>query len=103
MQELIELYNKAIEYYSAFDNDKHLEYLSKLQELFKGDQMKEVSKEEEKKESDSKQSVDKFKEEQKNKSQVVQEPIVINQQSQETGQSANNQQKQENKDENSIQ
>lgn len=51
MQELMELYNKAIEYYSAFDNDKHLEYLEKLQMLFRGEQLQQVvAKEEEKKE-----------------------------------------------------
>ena len=31
---LMELYNKAIVYYSALSNEKHLEYLSKLQKLF---------------------------------------------------------------------
>lgn len=30
ISDLMELYNKAIEYYSAFNNDKHLEYLQKL-------------------------------------------------------------------------
>lgn len=31
---LMELYNKAIVYYSALSNEKHLEYLQKLQKLF---------------------------------------------------------------------
>lgn len=31
---LIALYNKAVEYYSALNDDKHLEYLIKLQKLF---------------------------------------------------------------------
>jgi hypothetical protein len=31
---LIALYNKAVEYYSALNDDKHLEYLMKLQKLF---------------------------------------------------------------------
>ena len=32
--ELIELYKKAIEYFSAFDDSKHMEFLQKLQRLF---------------------------------------------------------------------
>lgn len=31
---LIALYNKAVEYYSALNDDKHLDYLIKLQKLF---------------------------------------------------------------------
>jgi hypothetical protein len=31
---LIALYNKAVEYYSALNDDKHMMYLSKLQKLF---------------------------------------------------------------------
>ena len=34
-QHLIALYNKAVEYYSALDDDRHLEYLMKLQTLLK--------------------------------------------------------------------
>ena len=30
VQHIISLYNKAIEYYSAFNNEKHFEYLQKL-------------------------------------------------------------------------
>ena len=35
----MQLYNKAIEYYSAFNDEKHFEYLGKLQKLFKDDQV----------------------------------------------------------------
>ena len=31
---LIALYNKAVEYYSALNDDRHMEYLMKLQKLF---------------------------------------------------------------------
>jgi len=31
---LIALYNKAVEYYSALNDDKHLEYLMKVKKLF---------------------------------------------------------------------
>lgn len=31
---LIALYNKAVEYYSALNDDKHLQYLMKVKELF---------------------------------------------------------------------
>jgi hypothetical protein len=34
---LMELYNKAIVYYSALSDEKHLEYLQKLQRLFSDD------------------------------------------------------------------
>ena len=34
---LIALYNKAVEYYSALDDDKHVEYLIKLQKLLAND------------------------------------------------------------------
>ena len=34
VQHLIMLYNKAIEYYSALNDEKHLEFLQKLQKLF---------------------------------------------------------------------
>ncbi len=34
MDNLMELYNKAIVYYSALSNEKHLEYVIKLQKLF---------------------------------------------------------------------
>jgi len=34
IQHLIMLYNKAIEYYSALNDDRHLEYLEKLQNMF---------------------------------------------------------------------
>jgi hypothetical protein len=34
VQHLIMLYNKVIEYYSALNDERHLEYLQKLQKLF---------------------------------------------------------------------
>lgn len=34
VQQLIMLYNKAIEYYSALNDEKHMAYLQKLQKLF---------------------------------------------------------------------
>jgi hypothetical protein len=33
-EELIEMYNKAIIYYSAVSNDRHKEFLEKLKKLF---------------------------------------------------------------------
>ena len=39
------LYNKAIEYYSAFNDEKHFEYLQKLQQLFKNDQVQTIIEE----------------------------------------------------------
>ena len=36
---LMELYNKAIVYYSALSDEKHLEYLQKLQKLFSDDRV----------------------------------------------------------------
>ena len=36
---LIPLYNKAIEYYSALNNEKHIEFLQKLQRLFIDDRI----------------------------------------------------------------
>ena len=41
-QNLIALYNKAVEYYSALDDDRHLEYLMKLQNLLKDETMQQV-------------------------------------------------------------
>jgi hypothetical protein len=38
----MELYNKAIVYYSALSNEKHLEYVQKLQELFKNDRVQKI-------------------------------------------------------------
>lgn len=38
-QHLIALYNKAVEYYSALDDDRHIEYLMKLQALLKDEQL----------------------------------------------------------------
>ncbi len=37
VQHLIMLYNKVIEYYSALNDERHLEYLLKLQKLFQDD------------------------------------------------------------------
>ena len=34
-QHLIALYNKAVEYYSALDDERHIEFLMKLQNLLK--------------------------------------------------------------------
>jgi hypothetical protein len=36
------LYNKAIEYYSALNDEKHLEYLGKLQKLFVDDRIQKL-------------------------------------------------------------
>ena len=38
-QHLIALYNKAVEYYSALNDDRHLEYLMKLQSLFTNEKL----------------------------------------------------------------
>jgi len=39
VQNLIGLYNKAIEYYSAINDEKHIEYLQKLQKMFANEEM----------------------------------------------------------------
>jgi len=39
VQHLISLYNKAIEYYSAMNDERHIEYLQKLQNLLLDDKM----------------------------------------------------------------
>jgi len=39
---LIALYNKAVEYYSALNDDRHLEYLMKLQGLFTNEKLQAV-------------------------------------------------------------
>lgn len=36
---LIALYNKAVEYYSALNDDRHMEYLMKVKQLFTDDQL----------------------------------------------------------------
>jgi hypothetical protein len=41
-QHLIALYNKAVEFYSALDDDRHLEYLMKLQTLLKDETLQQV-------------------------------------------------------------
>ena len=41
-QHLIALYNKAVEYYSALDDERHLEYLMKLQNLLKDETLQQV-------------------------------------------------------------
>lgn len=38
-QHLIALYNQAVEYYSALDDDRHMEYLMKLQTLLKDERL----------------------------------------------------------------
>ena len=42
IQHLIMLYNKAIEYYSALNDEKHLMYLQKLQKLFQDDKIQRL-------------------------------------------------------------
>lgn len=42
VQQLISLYNKAIEYYSAMNDEKHIEYLKKLQFLLVDDRMQKI-------------------------------------------------------------
>jgi hypothetical protein len=42
VQHLIILYNKVIEYYSALNDEKHLEYLQKLQRLFKDESIQRL-------------------------------------------------------------
>ena len=41
-QHLIALYNKAVEYYSALDDDRHFQYLMKLQDMLKNEVLQEV-------------------------------------------------------------
>lgn len=41
-QHLIALYNKAVEYYSALNDERHLEYLMKLQKLFQNESLQAV-------------------------------------------------------------
>jgi len=36
------LYNKAIEYYSALNDEKHLEYLQKLQKMFQDEKIQKL-------------------------------------------------------------
>jgi hypothetical protein len=42
VQHLISLYNKAIEYYSAMNDERHTEYLQKLQNLLLNDKMQKI-------------------------------------------------------------
>ena len=42
VQHLISLYNKAIEYYSAMNDERHIEYLQKLQNLLLDDKMQKI-------------------------------------------------------------
>ena len=42
VQQLISLYNKAIEYYSAMNDEKHIEYLKKLQFLLVDERMQKI-------------------------------------------------------------
>ncbi len=42
VQHLISLYNKAIEYYSALNDEKHIEYLQKLQNLLLDEKMQKI-------------------------------------------------------------
>jgi len=39
---LMELYNKAIVYYSALSDEKHVEYLQKLQRLFQDERVQKI-------------------------------------------------------------
>ena len=41
----MELYNKAIVYYSALSDEKHLEYLQKLQKLFSDEKVQKIMQE----------------------------------------------------------
>jgi hypothetical protein len=44
LNHLIALYNKAVEYYSALNDDKHMDYFKRLQQLFRDeDLLKQVS------------------------------------------------------------
>ena len=38
----MELYNKAIVYYSALSDEKHIEYVQKLQRLFSDDRVQKI-------------------------------------------------------------
>lgn len=42
VQHLISLYNKAIEYYSALNDERHVEYLQKLQNLLLDEKMQKI-------------------------------------------------------------
>jgi len=42
VQHLISLYNKAIEYYSALNDERHIEYLQKLQNLLLDEKMQKI-------------------------------------------------------------
>ncbi len=42
LDNLMELYNKAIVYYSALSDEKHLEYLQKLQRLFSDSELQKI-------------------------------------------------------------
>ena len=41
-QHLIALYNKAVEYYSALDDERYMGYLMKLQKLLKDETLQQV-------------------------------------------------------------
>jgi len=41
-QHLIALYNKAVEYYSALDDERHLQYLMKLQNMLRDETLQQV-------------------------------------------------------------
>ena len=41
-QHLIALYNKAVEYYSAIDDERHVKYLFKLKDLMANEQLQAV-------------------------------------------------------------
>ena len=41
-QHLIALYNKAVEYYSALDDERHLQYLMKLQKMLRDETLQQV-------------------------------------------------------------
>lgn len=42
IQQLISLYNKAIEYYSAMNDERHMEFLQKLQKLLTDEKMQKI-------------------------------------------------------------
>ena len=91
---LMELYNKAIVYYSALSNEKHLEYVQKLQELFKNDRVQKIMAEQESKpqiQEESKSS----SEQQPNKQQTSNGSSLFVQQKQQEVKSADSSDQQE--------
>ena len=42
LQQLISLYNKAIEFYSAINDERHIEFLQKLQRILQDDKLQKL-------------------------------------------------------------